>query len=384
MVRWEGAVVLVRRELPKGGGGEPAMWRFWNSVPRKRALLASALSVSGGARALEALGRARGRSIVVLTYHRIARPGLESNPYYDPVVSATPEGFRDQMLMLRRRFRVLRPLDLLEPTERTDDGRPIAIVTFDDGYRDNHDAALPILQELGISATFFIPTDFFEHPRLPWWDHVAHILKKTQIPRLAPRRWPGDDSPPAIELGPNPSPENRASAIARIIRLFLDGEVRDESFFLSQLEEQADVAVDSPALGRDLFMSWEHLRRLASLGHGIGSHGHAHVALGPLADPDQRRDLALSRTILEMAVGGEVRTIAYPYGWPGAFGPRTIELAGEVGYSLGFTAVEGINRPDEPDFNPLALRRLNVGSGDTPALLRGRAALHGAVARSLL
>jgi len=357
------------------------MWRFWNSVPRKRVFLASLLGASGGVRALEALGRARGSSVVVLTYHRIARPGLESNPYYDPVVSATPEGFRDQMLMVRRHFRIVRPLDLLEPA---DNGKPRALVTFDDGYRDNHDAALPMLQELDIPATFFIPTGFFERPRLPWWDHVAYVLKQSPVPLIELRRWPGDESPVALELGPDPASEDREAAIMGVIRLFLDGEVRDESWFLSQLEEQAEVPVDSPALGRELFMTWEHLRRLASLGHVIGSHGHAHVALGTLSEADQRRDLALSRTILEMAVGGEVRTVAYPYGWPGAFNSRTIELAGEVGCVLGFTAVEGINRPDDPGFNPLALRRLNVGSGDRPALLHARAALHGAIGRSWL
>ncbi len=366
------------------GGDEPLTWRYWNAIPRKREFLASVLAATGGTRALEAVRTTRGRSVVVLTYHRIARPGLESNSYYDPVVSATPEGFRDQMSMVRRRFRVVRPADLNATAASADDRRPIALVTFDDGYRDNHDAALPILQELGIPATFFIPTDFLERPRLPWWDHVAHVLKKTRVPRVELRRWPGDNWPATLELGSDPSPADREAAIMGVIRLFLDGEVRDESWFLSQLEERAEVAVDSPALGRALFMSWEHLRRLASLGHEIGSHGHAHVALGTLAEADQRRDLALSRTILEMAVGREVRAVAYPYGWPSAFGARTIELAGEVGYALGFTAVEGINRPDDSDFNLLALRRLNVGSGDAPALLRGRAALHGAVGRSPL
>lgn len=378
MVRWERAGVEKRGSGWRGGF---SMWRFWNSIPRKREFLASLLSASGGVRALEAIGRARGPSIVALTYHRIARPGMESNPYYDPVVSATPEGFRDQMLMVRRHFRVGRPLDSLEPS---DDRRPVVLVTFDDGYRDNHDAALPILQELGIPATFFIPTSFLERPRLPWWDHVAHVLKKTRVPLIELQRWPGDDSPAVLELGPNPSPKDREAVIMGVIRLFLDGEVRDEPWFLSQLEERADVAVDSPALGRELFMGWDHLRRLARLGHVIGSHGHAHEALGTLSERDQRRDLALSRTILEMAVGAEVRAVAYPYGWPGAFDPRTVELAGEVGHVIGFTAIEGVNRPDDPGFNPLALRRLNVGSGDTPALLRGRAALHGALGWSAM
>ncbi|MDR3619551.1 MAG: polysaccharide deacetylase family protein [Paludisphaera borealis] len=357
--------------------------RLFQSIPNKRDFLARSLSASGGLRLLERLAEAR-RTLVVLTYHRIATRGGKADPYYDPVISATPEGFRDQMRMVRDRFEVVRPEDLAGGATVPNGRKPLAMVTFDDGYRDNHDAALPILQELEIPATFFIPTDFFERPRLPWWDHVAYCLKTTSSPRLVLKRTDDDASPLTIELGADATPDARTEAIMRVIRAVLAGEVPDQSGFLARLEAQSEVAVDSPALGRDLFMSWEHLKRLAALGHTIGSHGHGHVALATLPDSLQRREFALSRTILEAAVGRPVKTVAYPYGWPGAFTSRTIELAADAGYTLGFTALEGINHPDALDFASLALRRLNIGAGDTPALLRGRAALHGALGKSWL
>ena len=76
--------------------------------------------------------------------------------------------------------------------------------------------------------------------------------------------------------------------------------------------------------------------------------------------------------------------IAYPFGWPGTFTARTTELAAEAGYHVAFSSLEGVNRPGRPGFEPLALRRLNVGTGDSPPLLRARAALHAAVGRSLV
>ena len=357
--------------------------RLFQSIPNKRDFLARSLGATGGLRLLERLARAR-RSLVVLTYHRIAPRGDGVDPYYDPVISATPEGFRDHMRLVRDRFQVVRLDDLAGPATIPDARKPSAMVTFDDGYRDNHDAALPILQELGIPATFFIPTDFLERPRLPWWDHVAYVLKTTTAPRLIVKRTDDDASPIVIDLGAEPSAAARTDAIMRVIRAVLAGEVPDQAAFLARLEEQAEVAVDSPALGRGLFMSWEHLRRLVALGHSIGSHGHGHVALASLPDAPQRRELALSRTILEAAVRTPVKAVAYPYGWPGAFSDRTLELAADAGYTLGFTGLEGVNRPDAPDFAPLALRRLNIGAGDTPALLRARSALHAAVGKSWL
>ena len=58
--------------------------------------------------------------------------------------------------------------------------RPSVLITFDDGYADNFEIGFPILQELGIPAVFFIPTDLIQSPRLTWWDHIAYAIKNTQ------------------------------------------------------------------------------------------------------------------------------------------------------------------------------------------------------------
>ncbi len=351
--------------------------RFWDWVPNKRAALARALAATGATRAIEALREAGGRTAVVLTYHRIAEPGA-SNPYYDPVVSATPEGFRAQMEMVRRRFRVVGPEDLLAADDGRD-RRPLAVVTFDDGYRDNHDVALPILQELGVPATFFIPTGFLERPRLPWWDHVAYVIKRTRRGEFAVERTPDDPAPIAVAPG-----ADREAALMTLIRAVLDGRVPDPGWFLRRLEDAAEVEVDSPRMGRELFASWEHLTRIADRGCAIGSHAHDHVPLGTLDDRALRRELALSRTILEAALKRPVRTVAYPYGWPGAVDERAYRLAAAAGYRAGFTTIEGVARPAAPGFDPLAIPRLTVGGGDSPPLLRARAALWGAAGRSRL
>ena len=64
---------------------------------------------------------------------------------------------------------------------------PAALITFDDGYRDNFEVAAPILRERNVPATFFLPTAFLEAPRLPWWDQVAYAIK-TDPRAVAPTR----------------------------------------------------------------------------------------------------------------------------------------------------------------------------------------------------
>jgi peptidoglycan/xylan/chitin deacetylase (PgdA/CDA1 family) len=316
-------------------------------------------------------------------------PGVDADPYYDPVISATPEGFHAQVEALARRFRLV-GLDEIADGGIQDgvspgrDRRPLGLITFDDGYRDNVEAAWPILKAAGVPATFFLPTGILDAPRLPWWDHVAIALKRTSLPGLRLERHPDDPEPIAIELGSEPTHSQRTAAIMRVIGAFLAHEIPDEPWFLARLGEAAEVAIDAEALGRDHFMTWDDARRLADSGMSIGSHGRSHRALGTLPADVQRDELLASRRTIHERIGRPAAAIAYPYGWPGSFTAETLELAAAAGYRLGFTSLEGVNRPGLPGFAPMELRRLNVGTGDTPPLLRARAAMHGALGRSIL
>ena len=330
--------------------------------------------------------------LVVLTYHRIAMPGNVSNPYYDPVISATPDTFEAQMRFLSTRFQFLGLEALLNIAAdkgmnariSSKAGKPMALVTFDDGYRDNCETALPILRRFGVPATFFIPTGFLDAARLPWWDHVACVLKRTRVPRLTLERCPGDAEPIVINLGPTLGGPQRTTAITTVIRSFLEGAIEDEPWFLARLDEQAEVPIDSMTLGRELFMGLDQVRQLIDAGMSVGSHGQSHRALAGLDDSAQRHELTESKRFLESALGLEIKALAYPFGWGGTFTARTMQFAIEAGYCLAFSSREGVNRPGTAAFQPFTLRRLNVGTGDSPSLLRARVVLHATVGNSFL
>ena len=218
-------------------------------IPNKREFLARSFRSLGVLQVLEQIARARPESLLVLTYHRIARPGALDNPYYDPVISATPAAFETQIAFLASHYQIvsLAELDHLNTARLRRWGRPSVLITFDDGYRDNFDVALPILSRHGVPATFFLPTSYLETPRVPWWDHVAYVIKQTRVPSLAVRRAWNDAEPIDINLGENPADIERTSAITTIINAFLEGAIPDEAWFLNELEEQAEVTCDSRA-----------------------------------------------------------------------------------------------------------------------------------------
>ncbi len=114
--------------------------------------------VWGGAvmRRAEARERETTDRVPILNYHRIASEGPASLARY----RTTPEAFADQMRWLRRYgYHAIAPADLARQmaSGRPMAGRPV-MLTFDDGYRDFHDAAWPILQAHDFTADVMLVT----------------------------------------------------------------------------------------------------------------------------------------------------------------------------------------------------------------------------------
>ncbi len=354
--------------------------KILRTVPNKREFAAKMLGRLGMLHALECAAAAWKPALTVLTYHRVAEPA--TNLFYDPVISATPDSFRAHIDWLCNHTRILTLEELIDRAQKGSLWREsVVLITFDDGYRDNFDVAMPILAERNVPATFFIPTAFFETPQLPWWDEVAYVIKRTKVCRLTLERCLADrTSPLEIDLETMP----RTTAIMMIIRAMLDQAVGDERRFLDQLAARAEVTVDAESLGRSLFMSWDQVRHLPESGAEltIGSHSHSHSNLARLDDDSQRRELTESKQILETRVGCEIKAFAYPYGWPGTFTDRTKSIVAEAGYRLAFASREGVTRTES--FDPWEISRFGVGSGDSAVLLRARIALHATLGKSFL
>src|SRR5579859_5441981 len=115
----------------------------------------------------------------VLTYHRFASPRT-TGLFDDGVEDTTPEAFDRQLSLLERWFTILELEDLLAfRAGKLLPPNPV-FVTFDDGYKDGLDVALPILQRHGVKATFFVATDYIDQRRLFWWDRIHVVVKSSR------------------------------------------------------------------------------------------------------------------------------------------------------------------------------------------------------------
>jgi peptidoglycan/xylan/chitin deacetylase (PgdA/CDA1 family) len=330
----------------------------------KRDVFAALLSAGGILPMLERIARRPG--LLVLTYHRVGSPA--ETRFDSGVYSATTDALWRQLRYLRANFDVLNEERLIELAGRGFEfKRPSVAITFDDGYRDNLEVATSILSDARIPAIFFIASDHVDHPRLPWWDRVAFILKQTKVRRLSLE----EPRPINIDL-------NQVERQAAIRQLLYACGGRPDAFseqsFFEHLEERAEIKVNSEVEARELFVSWDQVRRIRDAGMAIGSHTRSHQLLARLSETEQREELSSSKSRLEAELGAPVQTISYPFGYRQAFTETTKSLAREAGYQLGFSFYGGINRPGRTD--PLDIRRIDVQSGVTFPLFRARTILY--------
>jgi peptidoglycan/xylan/chitin deacetylase (PgdA/CDA1 family) len=315
---------------------------------RSRRIIANTLYYSG-ALWLMAFFRFR-RKTFVLMYHRVLPAGADT--FSADSICVTPDAFARQMAFLRRHFRILSIADLADHLES---GRELpsgsCVVTFDDGWRDNFEHALPILREQQVPAVIFVATDFIGGNDCFWQERLSRLLfvglrrddgARTLVETIVKR--PG--------LSTCADPEQR-----RLIREAVDRLKSLPPAEIDALETRVREAVGTAASpGEDRFMDW---RQVADLVKGsrvnVGSHGCSHTPLTKLSPERAALELEAAGRLVADAVGVPTASIGYPNG---NYDDVVVRLTRAAGYRLGFTTDKGLVG-DVRD--PFKLPRINIG-----------------------
>lgn len=322
----------------------------------KRELLANVLERSGANLLLSRAPLWSG--LTVLNYHRIGEPG--DSPFDPGLFSATPEQFAEQVRFLTQNFDVIGIPDLAD-WERQQ-GR-FVLITFDDGYLDNYEAAYPILRAYGATAIFFVTSGFLDRRAAAWWDEIAWMVHTTRREALAANRWTITE----VALPPC----HRQRALDRLLRTYKSLPGRRTPEFLEFLAEALDTG--RCPLPPGVWMEWSQVREMAAHGMDIGGHTVTHPVLANLSRSEQEYEVRQCRARIEAELGRPIRAFSYPIGQRESFNATTQSCLRESGYDWAFSYYGGFNRPDEA--NPYDLRRVAVESHTSPALFRSLACL---------
>jgi tetratricopeptide (TPR) repeat protein len=275
--------------------------------------------------------------LIVLNYHRI-RPNDPqfSTAFDDGVYSVDSDEFARQIKWLKHNTRMLSEKELLDQYQ---DGSfippktsaPCVVITFDDGYLDNHTIAYPILKYYEVPAILFVATQMVHARQIAWWDVIAYLIKRCAKPfiRLNDRQFPMGDQ--------------RKEAIAFFQLLMKQEKYEHTKYLLSELSEACEVALPPPELQDREILTWKEIREMARHHIAIGSHTHTHRVLSTLSPSAQKEEMILSKLIIEENIDQPVLSISYPIGEPHYITAETSVIASISGYLLGFTADTGVN-----------------------------------------
>jgi hypothetical protein len=131
---------------------------------------------------LRVAARARPTSIAILMYHSVQpNPSLHADSLGGIIHSE--DVFRAQMELLARDFH---PISLTQAAKHVREGGELpkrsVVVTFDDGYADNYEVAMPILNHAEIPVTVYVTVDCIDSRRLPWPSRLRFAFRKTKRP----------------------------------------------------------------------------------------------------------------------------------------------------------------------------------------------------------
>lgn len=317
---------------------------------------------------LRARARVRAPVFSVLCYHSVGTPSRDYG--FDPeVIDVTPEQFRTQLQVLRDHFSVI-GVDTVCDALRGGKLPPNPVlITFDDGYRSCSDIALPILQEFGFTATFFVATHYITERRLYWWDKIHYFVKHSSRERIT-LRYPRAQT---VELA------DQAEAAKHLIGIIKAERELDLERFLAEVIAATDVIwsdVLEARLADQLIMKWDDIRRMHDAGMDIQSHTRSHRVLGTLSMKDLIDELVGARYDIESELKHRVRTVAYPVGYSIKHLPDVRRAVQAAGYEIGFTNASGVNYMWRTrDIDPFDIRRLAMDRGLSMQMFRGQLAV---------
>jgi peptidoglycan/xylan/chitin deacetylase (PgdA/CDA1 family) len=298
------------------------------------------------AHAAERFLRHRRTGAAVLMYHGVT-PEL-----VDPLVEGmhlSARLFRQQIRYLKRRYRIV---SLGELVDRLARGEAVpddwAVLTFDDGYRNNLTCAWEILRAEGkLPMSVFVTTDFIGAD-VTWWS--SRVLMAALHARASALQVP--DAAGRFRLRSARSRRERANLYFDVLPGLkaLEAELRSavlEEFFAQFPPGELDeIRARFPSYD---FLSWDEVRELHRDGVDVGSHSRSHAYLrAELGRPRLEDEIHGSRARIERELGASPPHFAYPNGTRADFCELSGQLVREAGYRCALTTVGGtVDRGDD-------------------------------------
>lgn len=270
-------------------------------------------------------------SLTVVMFHRVLD---ERDPRWascDPDYTLPVGVLERSLAFFARHYNVVSVEQVLE-ARRTGGRLPprALLITFDDGWADNADYALPALERAGLPGLMFVVSDAVGRTRPFYQESLIGAWRRGAI-RVAGLAGALRQEGVALDADPAETIAGLRTLIAKLEGLAPGARDRVLVTFAGALDDGLRCMVD---VG--------DLERLETGGIALGLHGKTHI---PMTSPDADVDaeLAGARAALaeRMRRSAGPTTMSFPHG---AYDDAIAQRARAAGYELVFTSVPVLNR----------------------------------------
>ncbi|HRX86060.1 MAG TPA: polysaccharide deacetylase family protein [Phycisphaerae bacterium] len=279
----------------------------------------------------------------ILCYHGVCADEDADQPWV-PSYFVAASRFADQMKLLQRYGPVVFLPEFLQRAELV--GEACTAVTFDDVAACTYRHALPVLERLGIRASFFVSTSYARTGRL----FVADVLNLIG--------W----DPELVSVGVRRSLASLLRDPVRHKRMPLG----TQQTLLAEAEAMVRESADPHVVDALRCMNWDEVRTIDRAGHEIGGHTADHAILGWQEDRVRRAQILRCAEDIRTELGRAPIGFAYPNGGPGDFADCDVRVLRECGFRYAVSTQPG---PIESNSDRFALPRCGVGIAHHPAML---------------
>jgi len=295
--------------------------------------------------ALNLAARVAPLSAVILMYHSIVEDPEVTR--HSIGISQSRASFEAHMQILTRQFN---PVTIEQIAQFAREGRPLparsVAVTFDDGFADNYEVALPILSRYGVPAVVYIMVNAVATGTLPWYCRLRFALETTRK-----TEWRHPEEGGIYKIA---TTGERQAVLNMVWEMCArrTGAAQDE--LVRQVETSLEVEPLNARSG--LMLNWDKVRALRKAGHVIGGHTLSHPNLAHVSAEEARAEIAGCKKELEEHIGESVDHFSYPHP---ALNPQwnsgTLEVTREAGFqSAVLTSCGPVRAGDDP----LLLKRI--------------------------
>ena len=266
-------------------------------------------------------------TISVLTYHGISGSGDVVNDYC--FVSETE--FDKQMQYLSKKFTVKTPSEAYFGNEPTD--KPVAVITFDDGFLNNYSHAFPILKKYNLPAIIFLSTNFIDKNDTVWFCKVIYMIDNTMCKKI---NWNGK----ILNIDDSKKKRLASAYIQKDIKQLHPSLIINE---ISKLADLTGVEIELEGTPYNMLES-SHIKEMYDSNLiSFGGHTSNHSILTKLSEKESSKEIVESLKYISEFTGEPCNIFAYPNGGVEDFTLFHKDVLQESGVQLSFSMKDGLS-----------------------------------------